>query len=227
MTENVYKFHSPSAVTIAGPSQGGKTFLALQILRNAGTMFTEPPKSILYCYGVYQSKFDNLEREIPNFKLHEGLPSRETIMDNKNGGSSDGNNNKFPHSLVVLDDLQSSMTKSDDIVNLFTRDIHHSNTSCITLMQNALHQSKYSRTISLNTNYLILMKTFRDLQQVHFLSRQMFPGKSQRLVEAFTDATERPRGYLVINNLTINPDEDLRLATNILPHEDLVLYTSK
>ena len=221
----IYKFHSPSAVTIAGPSQGGKTYLALQIIRNASTMYTVPPKSILYCYGVYQPKFEGLEREITNFKLHEGLPTRETIMEAKNDvGAING---QKEHTLIILDDLQSSMSKSDDIVNLFTRDIHHSNTSCITLMQNALHQSKYSRTISLNTNYLILMKTFRDVQQVHFLSRQMFPGKSQRLVEAFTDATERPRGYLVINNLTMNPDEDLRLATNILPNEDLVLYTAK
>lgn len=224
MGENVYKFHSPSAITIAGPSQGGKTFLALQIIRNSSTMYTNPPKSILYCYGVYQSKFDALEKEIPNFKLHEGLPTREIIMAFKtrdDGGEND-------HSLIVLDDLQSSLAKSDDIVNFFTRDIHHSNTSCITLMQNALHQSKYSRTISLNTNYLILMKTFRDVQQVHFLSRQMFPGnKSQRLVEAFSDATERPRGYLVINNLTMNDDADIRLATNILPGQDLILYTEK
>lgn len=194
-------------------------------------MFTTEPKSILYCYGVYQDKFDSLEHEVPNLKLHEGLPTRESIMAMKKQGEStvDGqsHSHSLSHSLIVLDDLQSSLSKSEDIVNLFTRDIHHTNTSCITLMQNALHQSKYSRTISLNTNYLILMKTFRDLLQIHFLSRQMFPSKSQRLVEAFTDATTKPRGYLVINNLTANPDEDLRLATNILPNEDLVLYTEK
>lgn len=199
--------------------------MALEIIRNSSTMYTVPPKAILYCYGVYQPKFDSLEQEIENFKLHEGLPTRETIMALKEEGRNGGVEKE--HSLIILDDLQSAMSKSDDIVNLFTRDIHHSNTSCITLMQNALHQSKYSRTISLNTNYLILMKTFRDLQQIHFLSRQMFPHNSQRLVEAFTDATDRPRGYLVINNLTINPDEDLRLASNILPNEDLILYTAK
>ena len=117
--------------------------------------------------------------------------------------------------------------KSSEMCSLFTREVHHGRISVIMISQNVYHQSRYSRTISLNTSYLILMKTCRDLQQIHFLSRQMFPGTPKRLVEAHEDATRLPRGYLVVNNLTSSGDEDVRLSTSILPGETLVLYTKK
>ena len=39
-------------------------------------------------------------------------------------------------------------------------------------------QGKSSRTINLNTNYIILFKNPRDKYQVYLLARQMFPGQS-------------------------------------------------
>jgi hypothetical protein len=40
----------------------------------------EPPKKIMYCYGVYQALFDDMERTLPQFTLHQGLPS-QTVID--------------------------------------------------------------------------------------------------------------------------------------------------
>ena len=40
-------------------------------------MFTEHVSSILYCYGVYQSYFN--EMKVPNLEFHEGLPSHEKV----------------------------------------------------------------------------------------------------------------------------------------------------
>jgi len=214
----VFSFESPSSTIIAGPSMAGKTVLALSILKASKTMYTIPPEKILYAYGVYQSKFDSLESEIPNLTLHHGLPSREVLDELK---STEG------HSLLLLDDLMDEICKSAEMCSLFTRDVHHGRISVIMMSQNVFHQSRYSRTINLNTSYLILMKTCRDLQQIHTLSRQMFPGAPKRLVEAYEDATQRPRGYLVVNNLTSSGDDDVRLCTSILPEDTLVLYTAK
>ena len=182
----------------------GKTVLTLAVLRNSGEMYTTPPERILYAYGVKQKKIEELEIELPNLSTHHGLPTLEMIEELKSPDEEG-------HSLLVLDDLMDEICKSSEMCSLFTRDVHHSRISVIMLTQNVYHQSRYSRTISLNTGYLILMKTCRDLQQIHFLSRQMFPGTPKRLVEAYEDATRNPRGYLVVNNLTGSGDEDIRL----------------
>jgi len=216
--DSLFKFHSPSSTVIVGPSMVGKTVLALSIVRNANLMYTIPPVKILYAYGVYQKKFEELEAQLPNLTLHHGLPSREAIEVLK---SDYGNN------LVILDDLMDEICKSSEMCSLFTREVHHGRISVIMISQNVYHQSRYSRTISLNTSYLILMKTCRDLQQIHFLSRQMFPSTAKRLVEAYEEATRQPRGYLVVNNLTSSGDEDVRLSTSILPEDTLILYTRK
>ena len=216
----VFKFESPASTVIAGPSMSGKTVLTLAILRNAEAMYTIPPERILNAYGVHQKKFDDLEAEVTNLNVHHGLPTREMIEELKS-------DNDTGHSLLVLDDLMDEICKSSEMCSLFTRDVHHSRISVIMISQNVYHQSRYSRTISLNTSYLILLKTCRDLQQIHFLSRQMFPDTPKRLVEAYEDATRQPRGYLVVNNLTSSGDDDVRLSTSILPSDTLVLYTRK
>lgn len=217
---NVFKFESPASVQLVGPTRSGKTVLAMEILRNASTMYTVPPKEIVYAYGVYQKVFGKLEEEIENLTLHEGLPDRELI--NKMG-SEDSHH----HALLVLDDLLDEVCKSPEMCSLFTRDVHHRRISVIMISQNVYHQSRYSRTISLNSSYLILMKTCRDLQQIHHLSRQRYPSTPKRLVEAYEDSSRGAYGYLVVNDLSGTEDEDIRLCTNILPGDDLILYTKK
>lgn len=219
-TRGIYKFQAPSSTLIVGGSQSGKTVLVSKILRVADEMYTIPPSKILYCYGIYQKIFSQLESEVEKLSLHEGLPTMETIEDI---GSQDDDT----HNLLVLDDMMDEIYKSPEFCSLFTRGVHHRRISVIMLSQNLFHQSKYSRTINLNSNYLILMKTYRDLQQIHFLSRQMFPNTPKRLLEAYEDATSRPRSYLVVNNLVNTEDQDTRLACDILPDETLVLYTRK
>jgi len=81
------------------------------------------------------------------------------------------------------------------------------------------------RTISLNTHYLFLFKNPRDSQQITTLARQMYPGKSQYLIESYQDATKKPYGYLCIDLKAETPDF-LRLRTLItdvprvyIPHD--------
>ena len=68
--------------------------------------------------------------------------------------------------------------------------------------------------MNINTQYIVLFKNPRDALQVATLGRQMYPGYSNFLVEAFKDATERPHGYLLID---LHPEtlEKFRIRTNI------------
>ena len=68
--------------------------------------------------------------------------------------------------------------------------------------------------MTLNAHYLILFKNPRDASQISHLARQMFPGHSKYMIEAFADATQMPYSYLVID-LTASTEDQYRLRSGI------------
>ena len=203
---------------ISGATQSGKTYFVHKLLQNIKGMFSgEDISQILYCYGIYQSIFDKMEENIPNFTLHEGLPSKEDI---------DNFSVKQKHSLVILDDLMSEVGQSHEMERLFTQGCHHRKLNVIFITQNIFQQAKCSRTIALNTHYLVLFRNLRDASQVSHLGRQLFPGKGQVLVDAYQEATRLPYGYLVID-VSPHSQDQYRLRTRILPGDDPIIYTPR
>lgn len=87
------------------------------------------------------------------------------------------------------------------------------------LTQNFFSQGKGRRDCSLNTHYIVLFKNPRDKQQIHCLSRQVFPENPRFITEAFADATSTPYGYLLLD-LTQTIPEQLRVRTNIFPGDN-------
>ena len=86
-------------------------------------------------------------------------------------------------------------------------------------MQNLFPKNKESRTISLNSQYIVVFKNPRDVSQ---MAKQMYPGRVKFVQEAFADATSTPYGYILVDVEQDTP-EDLRLRTSILP-DDSVQY---
>lgn len=78
---------------------------------------------------------------------------------------------------------------------------------------------KSSRTISLNTNYLIW---FNKPREIALLDRQVFPDNTKYFIEAFNDAVSTP--YVLIQNKAKTPDF-LRFRTNLLSDQPLVNIT--
>ncbi len=78
-------------------------------------------------------------------------------------------------------------------------------------------------SFSKNTQYLVLFKNVRDGSQIQFLARQMFPGKSKYVLEAFQDATSPAFGYILFDFKPNTPDH-FRLRTNIFPGEQQYTY---
>ena len=73
---------------------------------------------------------------------------------------------------------------------------------------------------------MVLFKNPRDATQITYLARQMFPGKSAFMVDAFKDATTKPFSYLLID-LKADTEEKQRLRANIFPDEINYVYTSR
>ena len=153
----------PFTCIVAGPSGSGKTVFTTRLIENVGVMIEPAPERILWCYGVYQTFFN----EVKNVEFHEGLPNLE-IFDGKQ------------RTLLILDDL---MHETDDRVSqIFTRVSHHKNLSVLYLTQNLFYGSKQNRTMSLNSHYLVLFKNARDATQISHLAGQMYPGKSKFMI---------------------------------------------
>ena len=152
------RWKHPFTCIVAGPTGCGKTTFVTRLLRNSSTMIDPSPERVTWYYGEWQSAYENLD--IPNLRLEEGLPT-----------SFDASK----RNIVVLDDL---MAETDErVTNLFTKKSHHCNTSVIYLVQNLFPKNKESRTISLNSQYIVVFKNPRHVSQMTTLAKQMYPGQ--------------------------------------------------
>ena len=80
--------------------------------------------------------------------------------------------------------------------------------------------------MSLNSQYLILFKNPRDATQITHLAKQMYPGRTKFMIEAFRDATSKPYTYLAID-LKPETEENMRLRSGIFPLEENYVYVPR
>lgn len=186
------------------------------IIENASTIISHKIDNIVYIYSCWQPIYDKL-LQIRSITFVCGLP--DSLCDDALL-PPDKNN------LLIIDDLMNDAANNLEVQNVFTKYVHHRNLSCIYLVQNLFIQGKSSRTISLNTNYLILFNNPRDKCQISVLGRQMFPGNSKYFLEAFNDATATPFGFLLIDYKGKTPDH-LRLRSGLLPDSTAVYIPKK
>ena len=126
----------------------------------------------------------------------------------------------------MLDDLMNESTSKDSMVDLFTKGSHHRDLSTIFILQNLFPSGKHSRSLSLNSHYIVAFKHPRDSLGVSILARQAFPRATQYVMESFEDATKHPFGYLVFD-LHPTTSENIRLRTSIFPDEQQVAYVKR
>ncbi len=71
---------------------------------------------------------------------------------------------------------------------------------------------------------MIVFKNPRDSFGIATLARQMYPKNvNNYLLDSFHDATSKPFGYLLLD-MHPTTQENMRLRTNILPHERQIVY---
>jgi adenylate kinase family enzyme len=190
---------------VVGPSGSGKSQFVNKMISEKDVLFDDPPERIVWCYGIWQSFYKTLGHE-----FHEGIPT-DDFLDSGN-------------MILVIDDLMDEAQGS--VSTIFTRTSHHRNITCIFLSQNLFPKNKFARNISLNSNYIVLMKNCRDKAQISHLARQVYPNNSKFLVEAYHDATREPYTYLLLD-FKPETDETNRICTGILSSETTYVYQPK
>ena len=214
-------FHSPSNISIRGPSFSGKTTLLMEILKYRNQLFSQPVRGVVYAYSEYQEAFKDPPGGPVHF--HYGLPSEEELK---------GYIRKFEghHFLLVFDDLMAQMSESSLIQDIMTKIAHHSNATTITLCQNIFPSGRSARTQAVNSHYYILTRTCRDLKQISVLGSQMFPGKTKEFTKIYRDAVDNPMNdayppHLLISCHPFKTRRDCQLLSNLFPPGgNIILY---
>ena len=88
------------------PTNSGKTFWVKRLL--SYQMFMEPVKSILYCYGVHQRAFGEMNNDtniVALIKFMQGLPTKDNI-DKLNDGN---------FHIIILYDMMETIPESLDM----------------------------------------------------------------------------------------------------------------
>ena len=156
--------------------------------------------------------------------LYKGLKGVEFYR-----GISEDTKERFnpkEENLLIIDDIMTQWHSDERMTRLFSVGSSHKNLSVIFIVHNLFYQGKEMCNISLNAHYIPLFKIPRDSQQISSLARQMYPRKSQFLIEAYQDATKKPHGYLFIE-LKPKTKDQLRTRTGILPSDTHYIYVNK
>ena len=153
--------------------------------------------------------FSEMQNTIKNIFFLEGLPENlndDSFIDTR-----------YP-SLIIIDDLMRDATNSKDVCELFVEGSHHSNVSVACIMQNAFSKGRESRTMNINSQYVVLFKNPRDQVGPAIFARQMYPNNPKKFMDIYTEGTKRAYGYLFIDLKQNTPEED-RLKTDIFKDE--------
>ena len=213
--DDVLKLIHPSNMMIAGPTGSGKTRFVLDLLKhkmyevpptelNTDDLSRSFPDRLIWVYGEWQPLYNQVESLFPKVEF---MSDTDFELDPKQ------------RNLVVLDDVMTRVKNDKKLVKLFCRGSHHRNTSVIYIVQNLFEQGTESRTIHLNTQYFVLMKSNRDLGQIARLGMQLYDNdRDVRLAfkNSYLRATKKPHSYLFVD-VHNNTPEVLKLRSSIFP----------
>lgn len=216
----VKKFHAPATLMCSGASQSGKTTFVLKLLKHAPDMFDIPPVKIVYCFTEMQHVLAEAERTIPNFVLHEGVPTHDDVLKWTEPGK---------HVILVLDDMMRQISTSDEALHWVTVLSHHRTCSLIYITQNIFERGKHFRSISLNIHIFVLMVNNRDRKQLIAFATQAMPKQSGFFIDAYEKAISRvPLGGYLLCDLSPYSEKQYRLRTSIFPSDEVtVVYRPK
>lgn len=203
----------PFNLLVSGPSKSGKTTFVSDLLKVSGEMFTRKPDYVLLYYTnnqpIYQelikSKFIN---EMINFNTEEpkydDIHSKVIPFKKKNG------------SLIIFDDTLSDIKSGFE--KIFQVLGHHTNCSLIYITQNLFYDNKAFRNLSLQLDYIVLMRNQRNGSQIRPLAMQLCPKNPQLIMQIYDEVTKLPYTYLLVDCGSRSVKE-LCFRSNIFPEE--------
>ncbi len=197
------QFFSPFTMIVTGPSRSGKSTFITNLIKNLDSLVDgEKIEQVIWCYKNENSIPKDLKSH-PIVTFHKGVPTDLAEI--------------APNTLIVFDDLMMD-SFSKEITEIFTVLSHHNNISIILVLHNLFFQNKFTRNITLNTQYIVYFKNPRDLSSISHITRQLCPSNSRNLQTLFNEVTSEQFAYLIIDLVQDTP-EILKYRSNIFNKE--------
>ena len=187
-----FAFQHPYSMMVVGPSQCGKTHFVHQLLTHKCMAYPDKkPLQVVWFYNQWQPRYEEIQRALKKkIRFMQGLPELEEDLSSIPTSK---------HTIIVLDDLMAQATDSPVVSKLFTQG-RHRNASVILLLQNMFPKGKYNTDISRNATYKVLFRSPGDRKQIDIMAEQTFAKDRPRFMQAYSQETDRPYGYLVVDN---------------------------
>ena len=212
------RFFIPANLLAVGPTSCGKTSWLKRLVQHKDIMFGPVPQCMLLFYKESQGAYDDMERQMNAGKTGKSfykLPSIPQTVDEMKDLLE-----TFPKNLpklVVFDDYLDEV--GTVLKHFFTVLTHHYNCFTLFLCQNLFSAKSELRTLSINSQYMVLFNNPRDRSAVAHLAKQVFPGNVHLMNRAYQMATnERPYGYLLLD-FHQHQRNTVRLRSHIFPEE--------
>ena len=191
-------------MSVVGPSGSGKTELMFHMLQ--GNSFYPRFQKIYYFYKEFQPLFREKQGSLARIEFikHSGLEITKNLS----------------NCLLIFDDSCEEIFNDKEFVKIATSG-RHRKLHVIYVKHNLFHQSKWSRTIDLNTTHIILFKTLRDIQQIEYLGKQL--NCLLLLKDAYKLSTAEPYGHLIID-LDPKTGQCLRFASQIIGPDPSIFF---
>ena len=179
--EDDLKLKTPFTAVIAGPSGCGKTWLISKLIRNIGEVTSPPIANVIYLYSVWQEIYADLQEHGVVFTRDIGLLDDLKSIRERNA-------------LLIIDDLESELSKSEPLRDLYTKYSHHYKISVITIVQNYFRPGVTLKTLRSNCQYVWLGPHRTNLEGIPVIARQLAGHKWRDFVERYDDCTGDPEG---------------------------------
>ena len=202
------RLQHPFSCIVSGCSGSGKTTWVYKLLENSRDLITPEIRTVYYFYTQDQPHLFRTMKELG--LVNQFVQDAPTVEKITEISSAEEN------VLLIVDDNMKNV--GADMSEIFTT-FRHRNVSVVFLTQNLFLQNKDYRTMSLNSNYIVIMKNPRDASQIVNFAKQFSPHSTRYVTDSFKNATaNRAYSYLLFD-LRQNTDEKLRVRTRIFPDE--------
>ena len=190
--------HHPFSLILASPSNGGKSTLSFNIIKNSAKLVSNTNgqgfDSVWIIYRSYQPLYEQMKRElsIPVNLFEKTIPDD---LENLLGKTQ----SKFP--VVVIDDGICSENQ-ELIQDLFCRLSHHLSISVILITQSLFDcKNPTLRFCHRNTKALIIFACPRDQGSLRTLVHQMLPDrkKAKLLMQTIEKELEKPFNFVMFD----------------------------
>ena len=187
-----FTFQHPYAMLVVGPSQCGKTHFVKQLLTSPRIAYPDKkPVKVYWFYNQWQPIYEDIRRVLKkNIRFAQGVPDLNEDLSNIHPALNN---------MIVLDDLMAEAKDSPVVSKLFTQG-RHRNASVILLLQNMFPKGKFNTDISRNALYKVLFRSPGDRKQIDIMAEQTFAKDRPHFMKAYTQETEKPYGYILLDN---------------------------